>query len=136
MNWVQRIVIASCAGLTACGEPALTTLSIDSVENLDCTADACQHVVQVKMINWKQDTVDHSVKVEWAVGSIQALGEVPFTGNTTYLVPVTTTAVPDMPCDITTDVVASILNTATQTTVIDYVFDEVEILCNGSDTGL
>ena len=25
MNWVQRIVIASCLGLTACGEPIVTT---------------------------------------------------------------------------------------------------------------
>lgn len=130
MNWVQRIVIASCLGLTACGEPIVTTLTIEAIENLDCTSDTCQHVVQVKMINWKQDTADHSVKVEWAVGSIQALGEVPFTGNTTYLVPVTTTAAPEIPCDVSTDIVASVLNTATQTTAVDDVLDDVEILCN------
>ena len=130
MNWVQRISLASCLSVTACGEEMVTALTIEDIENLDCTSDDCQHVVQVKMINWAQDTADHSVKVEWAVGSIQAFGEVPFTGNTTYLVPVTTTAVPDVSCDILTDVVASILNISTQTTVTDDVLEEAEISCN------
>ena len=130
MNCVQRIFLASCLGLTACGEPLVTMLTIEAIENLDCASENCQHVIQVKMINWKQDTADHAVKVEWAVNSLQAYGEVPFTGNTTYLVPVTTTAVPDASCEITTDVVASILNTSTQTTVTDDVLDEVVVSCN------
>ena len=130
MNWVQRIFLASCLSVTACGEPLVKTLTIESIEDLDCTLDNCQHVIQVKMINWTEDTAEHSVMIEWAVGSIQALGEVPLTGNTTYLVPITTTAVPDTPCDITTDVVARVLNTATQTTVTDDVLDEVGISCN------
>ena len=129
MNWMQRIFLASFVCLTACGEEAVK-LSIEAVENLDCTADNCQHVIQIKMANWTEDTADHSIKVEWAVNSIQAIGEVPFTGNTTYLVPLTTTAVPPAPCEITVDVVSSLLNTATQTTVIDEILGEVGISCN------
>ena len=118
----------SLLGLAACSSEAVQ-LKIDDVENLDCGAETCQHVIQVTVSNWEGETTDRNVRVEWAENSIQALGEVPFTGNTSYLVNLTTTGVPD-PCEPTVTIIASLLNTSTSTTEIDEISDDVIIACN------
>lgn len=134
MTWKQLLICGSFVGLCACGDETVT-LKIDNVENLDCATENCQHVIQVTVSNWMEETTDRSVKVEWAENSIQAVGEVPFTGNTTYLVNLTTSAVPES-CPSngpTVNIIASLLNTGTQTTELDEVEEGVTVPCNESE---